>query len=302
MSRGRPGPGAARRRGRAAGPLLALALAAGACAGGPGAPSVPFATTPEDVGAAMLRLAGVTGADTVYDLGSGDGRLVIAAARLGARAVGVEIDPRLVQDSREAAARAGVAERTTFVWGDLFATDLRPATAVLMYLLPEVNLRLRPKLRDELRPGTPVVSHRFGMGAWRPDGERAVRTAEGAYPIYLWIVPARVAGRWALRLRTPEGAEDVAVLEIVQRYQDLSGTLHHAGGEWPVTAGRLRGEVVAFTANAPRPGGAGARAEEPVPRLEFTGRVAGAQAAGTAIAHGPAGPAPRTWTAEPSAR
>lgn len=284
---------------RAAARLVALTLAllAAACTAGPGpaGPSVPFVATPEDVGAAMLRLAGVTAADTVYDLGSGDGRLVIAAARLGARAVGIEIDGRLVQDSREAAARAGVAERAAFVWGDLFAADLRPATAVLMYLLPEVNLRLRPTLLAELRPGTPIVSHRFAMGDWRPDDTRPVRTAEGAHPIYLWIVPAPVDGRWALRLRSAGGAEEAATLEIVQRYQDLTGTLSLSPprGVWPVT-GRVRGEALALTARG-EAGGTPAS-------LELNGTVTGDRIAGTALGPVPAGAAPRTWTAERAPR
>ena len=143
-------------------------------------PGVVFVPTPPDVGMEMLKLAGVTSNDLVYDLGSGDGRLVIAAAQLfGARAVGVELDAKLVQDSREAAAKAGVADRVTFIWGDLFQVDLRPATAVMLYLTADMNLRLRPRLLSELKPGTPVVSHAFDMGEWTPDRSVRVFSADG---------------------------------------------------------------------------------------------------------------------------
>jgi len=140
---------------------------------------------------AVLRAAGVGRDDLVYDLGSGDGRIVIAAARdFGAHAVGVEIDPRLVAESTRLAERAGVADLVRFVQGDLFQTDLSPATVVTMFLTPEINLRLRLKLLSELRPGARVVSHRFDMGDWQPD--RRVQLDLEGYPylVYLWIMPS----------------------------------------------------------------------------------------------------------------
>lgn len=210
-------------------------------------PSVPYLATPEDVGLEMLRMAGVTGADTVYDLGSGDGRLVIAAAqRFGARGVGVEIDARLVQDSREAALRAGVADRVTFLWQDLFQADIRPATAVTLYLLPEVNLRLRPRLLAELRPGTPVVSHDFDMGDWAPDRTLRVRAPDRPHVLHLWIVPARVEGQWALTLVLPEGTRRASAL-LAQRFQEVSGTVTTESGERGGAEGRLRGEALTLT-------------------------------------------------------
>jgi hypothetical protein len=140
----------------------------------------------------MLELARVTPADVVYDLGSGDGRIVLTAAReFGARSVGVEIDPALVTQSRAAAARLGVAERATFVEQDLFRTDLSPATVVTLYLSPEMNRQLRPKLLAELAPGSRVVSHDFDMGTWKPD--RIVRRQDDGREqvLYLWVVPPR---------------------------------------------------------------------------------------------------------------
>ena len=251
-------------------------LALAGCAG-PGLtpPSSPFVPTPEVVGEAMLDLAGVTPADVVYDLGSGDGRLVIAAARrFGARAVGVELDPALVHESRERALRAGVADRVRFLWQDLFATDLGEATVVTLYLGEAVNRRLVPKLLAELRPGARVVSHDFDLGDWRPDLVRHVSGPDREHRILLWRVPATVEGEWTLDL----GDGRRAVLELRQRFQDLAGALALDGTEVPVR-GEVAGERVSLTAGAWR----------------FEGRVAGALLTGTATA--PAGPA-QAWRAE----
>jgi SAM-dependent methyltransferase len=158
---------------------------------------VPFVVTPDNVTREMLKLAGVKAGDFVIDLGSGDGRIVIVAARqFGARGLGVEIVPELVEKSRDNARRAGVADRVEFRVQDLFATDLSPATVITMYLLPEVNLQLRPRLLA-LKPGTRIVSHDWDMGDWKPD--RVVTVDAPDKPIgreklsrlYLWTVPAR---------------------------------------------------------------------------------------------------------------
>jgi SAM-dependent methyltransferase len=151
---------------------------------------VPYVQTPHEVVAQMLRLAGVDRNDVVYDLGSGDGRLVIAAARdFGARGVGVEIDPRLVAQSVESARRAGVGDRVTFREQDLFQTDLADATVVTLYLSPALNLRLRPKLLRELRAGARIVSHDFDMGDWPPARALRIDVRERASQVYLWVVP-----------------------------------------------------------------------------------------------------------------
>jgi ribosomal protein L11 methylase PrmA len=141
----------------------------------------------------MLRLARVGPADTVYDLGSGDGRLVIAAVRdFGARAaIGVEIDPALVARSREYARRAGVADRVTFLQQDFFRADVAPASVVTLYLTREMNIRLAPKLQAELRPGTRVVSFDFDMGDWEPGAMIRVGVSGRTTPVYLWVVPER---------------------------------------------------------------------------------------------------------------
>jgi cyclopropane fatty-acyl-phospholipid synthase-like methyltransferase len=151
-------------------------------------PDIHYVPTSSGVADAMLRLAGVTAADTVYDLGSGDGRIVIAAAKkYGARGVGVEIDAALVATARKNAAAAGVADRVTFRQEDLFKTDLSDATVVMIYLSTTTNMRLRPRLERDLKPGARIVSHRFLMGDWKPAAERRL---EGTN-IYLWTIPPR---------------------------------------------------------------------------------------------------------------
>jgi SAM-dependent methyltransferase len=170
---------------------IGAALLLTACAPHPAA-DVPFLVTPHEIVEQMLRLARVGPHDVVYDLGSGDGRVVIAAARdFGARAVGVEIDDRLVSRSREYARREGVADRVSFVEQDFFRTDLSTATVVTLYVTREINLRLRPKLLAELRPGARVVSFNFDMGDWEPAAMIRVDVSGRAVPVFLWMVPSR---------------------------------------------------------------------------------------------------------------
>jgi hypothetical protein len=243
---------------RGAAVLLALVAAPAGCAElrarFPG-PDVLFIATPEAVGVEMLRMASVTAQDVVFDLGSGDGRVVIAAAReFGARGVGVEIDAELVKTSRDAAYGAGVTERATFLWQDLFVTDLGPASVVTLYLRDDVNLRLRPKLLGELAAGSRVVSHDFDMGDWRPDRTQRVRGPNRDHRLYLWLIPAKVAGAWRMRL-----GEREARLDLTQRYQMLGGTLTLDGRELPLTDGKLAGNEIAFAAGT----------------LRFSGRVSG---------------------------
>ena len=187
---------------------------------------VPFVTTPDRVTLAMLELARVGRDDFVIDLGSGDGRIVnTAALRLGARGLGVDIVPALVEKSRALARAAGVQDRATFREQDLFETDLRPATVVTMYLLPEVNLQLRPRLLA-LAAGTRIVSHDFDMGDWIPDRSLRIDVPDKAVGserfsrVHLWVVPARLQGLWCSSTRS---------LQIEQRFQQASGTLLGTG-------------------------------------------------------------------------
>ena len=167
--------------------LVSAAAAAALAAQAPArTPDIHYVPTRQAVANAMLELARVTPDDVVYDLGSGDGRIVvIAAQKFGARGVGVELDHQLVERSREIAREGGVADHVTFIEGDLFTTDISPATVVTLYLSTTVNMRLEPKLRRELKPGARIVSEQFRIGAWPPD----VTTRAENQPLFLWTIP-----------------------------------------------------------------------------------------------------------------
>ena len=180
-------------------PLLIAVIVAGAQAQTPApakAPDVPFVPSDEKVVDEMLKMASVKKGDVLYDLGSGDGRIVITAARrFGTRGVGIDIDPELVQKARANAAAAGVSDRVKFIEGDLFEADIREATVVTMYLLPEVNLKLRPKLLSDLKPGTRIVSHNYDLGDWKPEKTSKVTILGTDHHVYYWVVPRKSAGR-----------------------------------------------------------------------------------------------------------
>jgi len=221
-------------------PTLVAAALLALAAGTPLAQDeVPYITTPDRVTVAMLELAGVAARDHVIDLGSGDGRIVITAAKqFGASGLGVEIVPDLVEKSRAHARTAGVAERVDFRVQDLFVTDLARATVVTMYLLPEVNLQLRPRLLA-LAPGTRIVSHDWDMGGWVADRSLTLDVPDKAIgrekksKIFLWVVPARVHGTWCSGDGRGAGAEALR-LELTQRFQQFSATLQMNGTTAPV--------------------------------------------------------------------
>jgi len=177
--------------------LVALLLVLAGCAAiAPDAPKLsqspdaPYVPTPPEIVTEMLRGVRVGPQDVVYDLGSGDGRIVIAAARdFGARGVGIELDPRLIRESQDAAVKAGVSDRVTFVWKDIFDVDLSPATVVTIYLFPEVNVRLEPKLKRELKPGARIVSHQYAIGSWKPDRWVQLDSAFRKHTLLFWTVP-----------------------------------------------------------------------------------------------------------------
>ena len=211
---------------------------------------VVWVPTPQALVDKMLDIAKVTASDTVFDLGSGDGRTVITAAKRGARATGIEYNPDMVELSKRNAAKEGVGAKANFVKADIFESDFSEATVITMYLLPSLNVKLRPKILD-LKPGTRIVSHAFSMEDWQADQTETVenRTA------YMWIVPAKVEGSWQLA----QGE-----LALKQAYQMVIGTLHSGGTTMNVN-GRLRGDQFTFTA-----GGA-----------EYSGRVSGNTMEGT---------------------
>lgn len=197
---------------------------------------VQWVPTPPALVEKMLDLASLRPDDRLVDLGSGDGVLVIAAARRGARARGIEYDPRLVEYSKRAAREAGVDRRTSFVRGDIFKTDFSDATVVTTFLLPSMNLQLRPTFLA-MKPGTRIVANTFAIGDWQPDETVVIEPCERWCKAMLWIVPARIGGTW----RTPKGP-----LVLTQKFQSFSGTL----GDEAVENGRIRGDEITFTVGA----------------------------------------------------
>jgi hypothetical protein len=267
-----------RRRSLVAFALCAL-LASGARAQNVLGEEVPYIRTPQTVVDKMLDLAAVGPDDFLIDLGSGDGRIVITAAqKRGARGFGVELDTSLVEASNAAARKAGVAERARFFARDLFETDIREASVLTMYLLPEVNLQLRPRILAQLKPGTRVVSHDWDMGEWRPDAKAVLEgLAKPVMPIhastvYLWIVPARVAGSWSLQVEGA-GAEEAMELEFTQRFQEISGVARRTRGRTLLQSAYLRGPEIRFAVID--------EARRPSEPIHYFGRVFGGTMEGT---------------------
>ncbi len=212
---------------------------------------VPYVPTPPEVVDEMLRLAGVKAGDILYDLGCGDGRIVIAAAkRFGIKAVGIDIDPVRIGESNENAATAGVTGKVRFIQQNLFEADFREATVVTMYLLTSVNRRLRPKLLAELQPGTRLVSHSFDMGEWKPDRTSVVTTSfDDQRDVHFWVVPANLTGKWEWDLA--EGPRNRHyTLQPTQHFQVL--TASGTAGDGPLTINdiELAGDVIKFRADA----------------------------------------------------
>jgi precorrin-6B methylase 2 len=226
--------------------MCALAFATAAYAQATQAPSTTFepqvgqpgkdvvwVPTPQELVEKMLDLAQVTKQDFLMDLGSGDGRTVITAAKRGLRAQGVEYNPDMVALAQRNATAAGVADRAQFVQADLFQTDFSKAQVVTMFLLPSINMKLRPTILD-MRPGTRIVSNTFTMEDWQPDQSETIQDCSSWCTAHLWIVPAKVAGTWQL----PQGT-----LTLNQEFQMVNGTL----GSTAISGGRLRGDAITFT-------------------------------------------------------
>jgi hypothetical protein len=268
----------------------ALALPAPPAAAQTGAGDVVYVPTPQIVVDTMLDLARVGGNDVLIDLGSGDGRVVVTAARRGARAHGVDLDRVLLKQARELAEREGVADRATFREQNLFETDLSPATVVTSYLLPEMNLRLRPKILA-LKPGTRVVAHDYHMADWLPDERRDIAVPEkkvgtpGISYVYFWVVPARIDGVW----RGTAGGRPWE-LALRQRHQYFSGVARAGNASRDFDNGRIAGEEIRFRL------GTGADAREFIGRASdgtITGKLTGTvrgKLVEEAVALKPAGP------------
>ncbi|MEH6498382.1 MAG: class I SAM-dependent methyltransferase [Pseudoalteromonas distincta] len=202
---------------------------------------VPYVPTPPDVVQRMLEMAEVQPDDNLIDLGSGDGRIVVAAVRDFdvQNALGIDLDPERVAEARAIAEQEGIADRATFEQGDLFEKDLSEASVLTMYLLSTVNARLRPVILETMEPGTRIVSHAFDMGPWEADEFDTVNGAS----VYLWIVPAQVGGQW--RLSMAEGEQ--ATLMLQQNYQELHASADRDGTDIAVTDPKLKGDEIRFS-------------------------------------------------------
>jgi hypothetical protein len=217
---------------------------------------VIWVPTPQALVDKMLDMAKVTAKDYVIDLGSGDGRTVITAAKRGAKALGIEYNPDMVELSKRNAAKEGVSDKANFVKADLFESDFSQAQVVTMFLLPDINIRLRPKILN-LKPGTRIVSNTFTMGDWTDDETATVKEGCVSYcTAHLWIVPAKVEGTWQM----PQGE-----LALKQTYQMITGTMKSANGSTAITNGKLNGDQITFSAGG----------------TEYTGRVNGNSIEGT---------------------
>jgi SAM-dependent methyltransferase len=217
---------------------------------------VEFVPTPQPVVNEMLKMAKVTKYDVVYDLGCGEGRIVITAAKMfGARGVGVDLDQSLIKVSNLHAREKGVTDLVKFINGDLFQTDLQEATVVALYLTPELNVRLRPKFFRELKPGARVVSNDFNMGDWKPDDMGRLSDVQYEYPdktfkrdayFYFWTIPANVSGQWRFSLPSSKGKRDFT-LRLFQKFQEINGKVSRPDRENVIADARLAGEQICFT-------------------------------------------------------
>ena len=279
--------------------LLAASAGLGTAQAQEGVGDVVYVPTPQIVVETMLKMAKVGPDDFIIDLGSGDGRMVITAAKeYGARGFGVDLDPVLLKLSNDNAKAQGVADRAQFFERNLFDQDLSQATVISSYLLPEMNEKLRPKILA-LKPGTRVVAHDYHMGAWYPDQNDRLSVPEktvgqpGVSYLYLWIVPARIAGKWHSDLPSPGGGMQNYDFTFNQIFQKFTGTAQTGGQNLMVRNAELTGDQITFTVTG-RIGG------QNNARQDFRGRVKGDVIEGTVRTDGGAGTAPRTlpWTAK----
>ncbi len=243
------------------------------------AADAPYVTTPQNVIDAMLNISAVKADDYVVDLGAGDGRIVITAAKkLGARGVGVELDANLVRTAQREAQREGVQDRVSFYSDDLFFMDLSKASVITMYMSEAVNMRLRPSL-FKLKPGTRVVSHDFDMGNWRPDAKITVPVPDKRYgppssAVFMWRVPADFSGTWVWRSPV-NGVEESHEAALTQKFQKIDGKGRIASQQAVIGGPKIRGSIINFVMGAEVAGKATWR--------EFEGRIEGDRITGTAI-------------------
>jgi SAM-dependent methyltransferase len=252
-------------------------------------PDVHFQTTPQKVVEEMLEMAKVTKDDTVYDLGCGDGRFVITAAKkYGARGVGIDIDPKRVQESHQKAIEAGVTDRVRFIEDDLFTTHIHEATVITLYLLQELNLKLRPKLLRELKPGSRIVSYVYDMGDWKPDTMRPLGNSTFYY--YVWVIPADVAGVWRWSIPTQKGDRPYT-LRLNQNFQEVNGHVTiQEGRRIRIKEAELTGDGLNFAVKYDE-----ANKQKVV--MQFNGRISGDTIHGNVEVTGGPFAGRYTWTA-----
>lgn len=263
-------------------------------------PEVPFVPTPEAVVMEMLKITHVGKDDILYDLGCGDGRIVITAAKeFGCRGVGIDIDPQRIRESQANAIEAGVSDKVQFIQMDLFEAEISEATVVTLYLLTEVNLRLRPKLLRELSPGTKVASHEFSMGEWDPDATTSVKTEDDYwqdYPennwsthnVYLWIIPGNVTGTWNLTIPDISEMKNLS-LQFDQEFQTVRGKAIEGKRSIPISIkdGKIDGNVLQFTLERKFKG--------QTEKMHFEGKVQGDTMQGTLNIEGRRGKEKIKW-------
>jgi len=251
---------------------------------------VPFVPTRPEVVAKMLEMARVGKNDILYDLGCGDGRIVITAAkRYGTRGVGIDINPERIAESRENAAREGVASLVKFLEQDLFQTDFHEATVVTLYLLSSVNLKLRPILFAQLAPGTRVVSHDFAMDSWKPDDSAVVEANGMTHDVYFWLMPANASGSWSWTW--PEGVKAAPCqLVLDQHFQALTGRLEMAGTDFALIDPELSGDHIGFSIDRVEDG--------KTVRTEFRGRTVRDTIDGTMTVRDSGKTAVKPWRAQ----
>jgi precorrin-6B methylase 2 len=226
----------------------AVAITLASCAIAQVEKDVPYVPTPQEVVDEMLRLAEPKEGETLYDLGCGDGRIVVTAAKkYKVKGIGVDIDPQRIKESMENAEQQGVTERVKFLQKNLFEMDFSDADVLCMYLLTSVNAKLKPKILADMRPGARVVSHAFDLGDWMPDKTVQVEASNNR-TVYFWVVPAKVEGTQEVALETPEGKQK-ATLNLKQSYQNVTGTAKIGEKEIEITDGKLTGSKLSFTAD-----------------------------------------------------
>lgn len=261
--------------------------------------SVPYVPTPQVVVDRMLEIGKVGAQDYLIDLGSGDGRIVVTAAKKhGTRGFGVDLNPTRIAEANENAQKAGVTDKVQFYQRDLFETDLTQASVITMYLLPRVNLDLRPKLLD-LKPGTRIVSHDFSMGDWKPDHEEKIEAKDkyggsgGISDVFLWIIPAKVAGTWRSEVQV-RGKPVMYEITLAQQFQAVSGTARVGGRNVKLQNTKLSGDTLSFELTADVQG--------MTIHHQFSGKVDGSNIGGTADLSAPKLQARTDWYATRAAK